>query len=75
VNVTIGPGIFEGGFQIGCLLLDEMAAAGRLTEVSVAFLKAVITQKYVTWLNVCNSKSVTNFESFRVTDEYSYVQV
>jgi len=51
-----------------------MAASGRLREVSVPFVKVITTQKWVTWLSVCNSKSMTNFESFQGNDEYLDVQ-
>jgi len=75
VNVMISPGIFlKGGFQIGRLLPDKMVVARGLREASVAFVKATITQKYVAWLSVCNSKSMLNFESVRGADEYSDVQ-
>ena len=47
-----------------------MVISGRLREVFVAFVKAITTGKYVVWLNVCNSKSMMNFESFRKIDEY-----
>jgi hypothetical protein len=51
-----------------------MVVAGGPREASVAFVKAIITQKYVAWLSVCNSKSMMNFKSVRRTDKYSDVQ-
>ena len=64
----------ERGFSNRMFIACQNGGGRTDKRSPVAFVKAIMTQKYITWLSVCNSKSTVNFESFRGTYEYSDVQ-